>query len=45
MVNFTQTTYDSPAALKVAVDAIANTVTIHVVSFMEHGKQKFILIT
>ena len=45
MVNYTQTTYSDPAALKVVVDAIANTVTIHVVAFMEHGKQKFLLIT
>lgn len=45
MVDFTATTYTSPAALKVVVDAIANTVVIHVVPFMEKGKQKFMLIT
>ena len=45
MVAFTATTYLTPAALKVAVDVIENTVIIHVVPFMEHGKQKFLLIT
>lgn len=45
MVNYTQTTYDTPAALKVAVDVIANTVTILVVPFTEDGNQKFLLIT
>lgn len=44
MVNYTATVYLSPATLKVAVDAIANTVTIHVISFMEAGQQKFMLI-
>lgn len=44
MVNYTQTTYSDPATLKVAVDAIANTVTILVVPFLEDGNQKFLLI-
>ena len=45
MVDFIATVYVDPLALKTAVDAIANTVVIHVVPFMEHGKQKFLLIT
>lgn len=45
MVAFTQTTYTSAAALKTAVDAIENTVVIHVVSYIEGGNTKFLLIT
>lgn len=45
MVAFTQTTYTSAAALKAAVDVIENTVTIHVVSYIEGGNTKFLLIT
>jgi len=45
MVDFVATVYASPADLKTAVDAIANTVTIHVISFMENGRQKFMLVT
>ena len=44
MVDFVATIYDDPADVKTAVDAIANTVTIHVMSFMESGKQKFMVI-
>lgn len=45
MVAYTQTTYTTPAALKAAVDVIENTVTIHVVPFLDEGNQKFLLIT
>lgn len=44
MVAFTATVYQTPTDLKTAVDAIENTVTIHVISFMEAGKQKFMLV-
>lgn len=44
MVAFTATIYTDPADVKTAVDAIENSVTIHVMSFMEKGKQKFMVI-
>ena len=45
MVAFTATIYDDPADVKTAVDAIENTVIIHVISFMVGGKQKFMVVT
>lgn len=45
MVAFTATIYSDPADVKTVVDAIENTVIIHVLSFMENGKQKFMVIT
>lgn len=44
MVAFTANIYDNPADVKTAVDAIENTVIIHVMSFNEKGKQKFMVI-
>lgn len=44
MVAFTATEYLSPTDFKTAVAAIENTVTIHVFSYMEAGKQKFMLV-
>jgi len=44
MVDFVATTYASPADLKIAVDAIDNTAIIHVIAFMESGRQKFMLV-
>ncbi len=44
MVNWIMNVYATPATLEAAVEAIANTVTIHVVPFKEGGKQKFALI-
>lgn len=45
MTNWTATSYASEAEFLTAVKAVANTVTIHVVTSKEAGKQKFILIT
>jgi hypothetical protein len=44
MVNFTATVYTDPTDVKTIIDASANTATIHVVPFMEKGKQKFMVI-
>jgi len=44
MVNFVATIHTDPADVKTAVDALVNTTTIHVMSFMEKGKQKFMVI-
>ncbi len=44
MVDYVATIYTDPADVKTAVDAIDNTTIIHVISFMESGKQKFMVI-
>lgn len=44
MANYIATQYATAAALETAVEAIATTVTIQVIAFMEGGKQKFMLI-
>lgn len=44
MVNFVATVYTNPADVKTAVDAIDNTSLIHAFSFMQNGKQKFMVI-
>lgn len=45
MANWTATSYATEAAFLTAVKAVANTVTIHVLSSKIDGKQKYILIT
>lgn len=44
MANFTATVYLNVTDLKTAVDAVDNTTIIHVATFVEDGKQKFVLI-
>lgn len=44
MVNWIWDTYDTIAAAETAVEAIANTVTIHVFGFKEGALQKIIVV-
>lgn len=44
MANFTATIYTNPTDVKTAVDAIDNTATIHVLSFVDDGKTKYMVI-
>lgn len=44
MADWIAEVYASASDLETAVEAVANTVTIHIVPFMEAGKQKFMLV-
>ena len=44
LTNFVATVYTNPADVKTAVDAIDDTTLIHVMSFMQNGKQKFMVV-
>lgn len=44
MANFQLDVYDTFADLETAVEAIADTVIIDIIPYMENGRHKFILI-
>jgi len=45
MVNYAGVVYSSAADFETAVELIANTVRIYPITFMEAGRQKFMIIT